>query len=130
MEQNDVALGQPTAQEGGGEATLGNGSELESGCPFASDETQQQPNAEVQGEEVWEVNKTAAGNQKKETLTVITPPPIENQRLNTGKSLLTWDAQKGNGNAEGGTKKKKSLGRFKFGHKYGSIFNYNEISTK
>ena len=117
VEQNDVALGQPTAQEGGAEATLGNGSELESDCPSASGETQQQPNAVVQGEEVWEVNKTAAGNRKKEILIAIPPPSIENQRLNTGKSLPTRDAQKRNGNAEGGTKKKKIWGRFKFGHK-------------
>ena len=38
------------------------------------------------------------------------------QRLNTGKSLLTWDVQKRNGNGEGGTKKKKGLGRFKSGN--------------
>ena len=62
-------------------------------------------------------NETAAGNQKRETVTVITPTSTENQRLNTGKSLLTRDAQKGNGNAESGTKNKKGLGRFKSGQK-------------
>ena len=62
-------------------------------------------------------NETAAGNQKRETVTVITTTPTENQRLNTGKSLLTRDAQKGNGNAESGTKNKKGLGRFKSGQK-------------
>ena len=71
----------------------------------------------VQAEEVRGANKTGAGNQKKETLTVIPPPPIENQRINKGKSLLTRSAQKGNGNTEGATKKKKSLGRFKSGPK-------------
>ena len=71
----------------------------------------------VQGEQVGEANETATDNQKRETLTVIPPTPTENQRLDTGKSLLTRDAQKGNGNAEGGTKKKKGLGRFKSGHK-------------
>ena len=40
-----------------------------------------------------EVNETGAGNQKKETLAIIPPTPIENQRLNTGKSLLIRDAQ-------------------------------------
>ena len=104
-------------QEGGAEATPGDGSKLDSDCPFASDETQQQPNPVVQGEEIWEANETAAGNQKKETLTVIPPTPIENQRLNARKSLLTRDAQKGNGNAEGSTKEKKVLGRFKSSHK-------------
>ena len=64
-----------------------------------------------------EDNKTDAGNQKRETLSVIPPTSIENQKLSTGKFLLTWDAHKGNGNAEGSTKKKKDLGRFKSGHK-------------
>ena len=54
-----------------------------------------------------EANKTAAGNQKKVILTVISPTPIENQRLNTGKCLISWNVQKGNENPEGGTKKKK-----------------------
>ena len=71
----------------------------------------------VQGEEVGEAIETAAGNQKKESLTVIPPTSIEDQRLKTEKSLLTWDAQKENGNAESGAKKKKGLGRFKSGHK-------------
>ena len=70
----------------------GNGSELESDCPSATDETQQQRNTVVQGKEMGETNETAADKQKKETLTVIPPTPIENQRLNTGKPLLTWDA--------------------------------------
>ena len=48
---------------------------------------------------------------KKETLTVIPPTPIENQRLNTGKSLLKQDVQKENRKAEGGTKKKKKVGK-------------------
>ena len=117
MKQNDAALGQPTAQEGGAEATPGDRNELESDCPSAGDLTQQQPNAVVQGEEVGEVNETAAGNQKRETLTVIPPTPIENQILNTGKSLLARDAQKENGNAEGGTKKRMDLGKFKSSHK-------------
>ena len=69
------------------------------------------------GKQVGVANETAAGNQKRETVTVITPTPTENQRLNTGKSLLTRDAQKGNGNAESGTKNKKGLGRFKSGQK-------------
>ena len=60
-------------QEGCAEATPGDGSKLESDCLSASDETQQQPNAVVQGKEVGEANETAAGNQKKETLTVIPP---------------------------------------------------------
>ena len=64
-----------------------------------------------------EDNETGASNQKKETLAVIPPTPIENQRLNTGKSLLTQNAQKENRNADDGTKKKKGLRRFKFGHK-------------
>ena len=69
-----------------------NGSELESDCPSATDETQQQRNTVVQGKEMGETNETAADKQKKETLTVIPSTPIENQRLNTGKPLLTWDA--------------------------------------
>ena len=116
----------------------GDGSEREIDCPTASIKTQQQPNVVVQGEEVGEANRTAAGNQKKETLTVIPLTPIENQILNTGKSLLTPDKQKGNRNAEGGTKNKKSLVRFKSGGKKRyqtligylcrSIFNYIKIS--
>ena len=117
LKQNDAAPGQPTMQEGGAEATPGDVSELGSDCPPASDETQQQPNAALQGEDVGEANETAAGNQKKETLTAIPPTPIENRGLNTGKSLPTRGTQKGNRNTEGGTKKKKGLGRFKFGHK-------------
>ena len=53
--QNDPAPGQSTAQEGGAEKTSGDGRELESDCPSASDETQQ------------------TGNQKKEALTIIPP---------------------------------------------------------
>ena len=52
MKQNDVALGQPATQEGGAETTPGDGSELESDCPSAGDETQQKPNTVVQGEKV------------------------------------------------------------------------------
>ena len=77
----------------------GDGSEREIDCPTASIETQQQPNVVVQGEEVGEANRAAAGNQKKETLNVIPLTPIENQILNTGKSLLTPDKQQGNRNA-------------------------------
>ena len=61
MEQKDATLGQWTAQEG-------DGSELESDCPSASNETQHQPNTVVQGEKVGEPNEIAAGNQKKKTL--------------------------------------------------------------
>ena len=60
----------------------------------------------VHGEEVREANETASGNQKK-TFTVIPLTPLKNQRLNTGKSLRTRDAQKENRNVEVGTKKKK-----------------------
>ena len=87
----------------------GDGNELEIDCLSPDDETQQQPSKVVQGEEVGETNETAAGNKKKETFTAIPPTPIENQKLNIGKSLLTRDAQKGNRNAGRGTKKKKSL---------------------
>ena len=90
---------------------------LESDFSSAANKTQQQRNAGVQGWKVGEVNETGASNQKKETLAVIPPTPIENQRLNTGKSLLTQNAQKENRNADDGTKKKKGLRRFKFGHK-------------
>ena len=68
MEQKDATLGQWTAQEGDVEATPGDGSELESDCPSASNETQRQPNTVVQGEKVGEPNEIAAGNQKKKTL--------------------------------------------------------------
>ena len=71
----------------------------------------------VQEEEVGEVCETVAGNEKAETLTVIPSTLIENQKLNTGQSLFTRDAQKGNRNAEGGAKKKEDLGRFKSSHK-------------
>ena len=81
------------AQEGGAEEMSGDGSKLESHYPSASNETQQQSNAVVQGKEVGEANKAVAGNQKKEILTAISQTPIENQRLNTGKFLLTRDAQ-------------------------------------
>ena len=117
MEQDDAAPGQPTGQESGDEATSGEGNELECNYLSASDETQQQPNAVVQGEEVAEANEIAADNQKKDILIVIPPTFIKNQRLDTGESLLTQDAQKWNRNTEGGTKKKNDLGRFKFGHK-------------
>ena len=67
----------------------------------------------VQGEEVGEANETAVGNQKKEALPDIPPTPVENQRK--GKSLKKQRevlahtrCTKGNGNAEGGTKKKKA----------------------
>ena len=40
-----------------------------------------------------EANEIAAGNQKKETLTVIPPRLIENQRVNTGKSLFTRELE-------------------------------------
>ena len=49
-----------------------------------------------------EVYETVAGNEKEETRTVIPSTLIENQKLNTGQSLFTRDAQKGNRNAEGG----------------------------
>ena len=91
MEQNDASLEQPTAEENGAGATPENGSELESDCPSATGETQQQPNAVVQGKEMGETNETADDNRKKETLTAIPPTPMESQRLNTGKSLLTWE---------------------------------------
>ena len=106
VEQNDAAPGQPTGLESGDEETSGEGNELECNYPSASDETQQQPNAVVQGEEVAEANEIAADNQKKDILIVIPPTFIENQRLDTGESLLTQDAQKWNRNTEGGTKKK------------------------
>ena len=70
----------------------------------------------VQGEQVGEANETAAGKQEGNSY-CHSSRPIENRRLNTGKSLPTRDGQKGNGNAEGSTKKKKVLGRFKSGHK-------------
>ena len=54
----------------------------------------QQPNAVVQGKEIGETNETADDNPKKETLTVIPPTPMENQRPNTGKSLLTWECER------------------------------------
>ena len=86
-------------QGGGDEGMPRDGNELESDYLSAKDETQQQPNAVVQGEEVREANETAVDNQKKEIFTFIPPTPTENQRLNTGKSLLTWGVKKGNGNA-------------------------------
>ena len=106
MEQSDAALKQPTAQESGSEATSEDGSELESDCPSADDEPQQQPNAVVQRKQVGEINETAAGNQKRDTLNVIPQTPIKNQRLTTGKSILTRDVKRGKGNAEGGMKKR------------------------
>ena len=96
-------------QEGGAVAMLGDGSELRSNYPPASNATQQQRNVVVQREEVGEAEETVAWNQKKETVIVIPPTPIENQRLNTEKSLLTLVAKKRNRNAEGGTIKKKGL---------------------
>ena len=38
-----------------------------------------------------EDNETAADNQKRETLSAIPPTSIENQKLSTGKFLLTWE---------------------------------------
>ena len=84
----------------------GDGNELDIDCLSADDETQQQPSKVVQGEEVGETNETAAGNKKKETFTAIPPTPIENQKLNIGKSLLTRDAQKGNRKFKSGNKKR------------------------
>ena len=75
-------------QEGGAVAMLGDRSELRSNYPPASNATQQQRNVVVQREEVGEAEETVAWNQKKETVIVIPPTPIENQRLNTEKSLL------------------------------------------
>ena len=89
MEQNNAAQGQPTTQEGSAEATSGERSKQDSDYLSTSNEIQLKTNAVVQGEEVGEANKTAAGNQKKETLTVIPPTLIENQRLNTRKFLIT-----------------------------------------
>ena len=40
--------------------------------------------------------QTATANQKEEIRTVIPPASIENEELNTGKSLLTRNAQEGN----------------------------------
>ena len=96
MEQKGAALEQPTIQVGP-ETTSGDGSELESDCPSADDETQQQPNAVAQGEQVSEANETAAGNQERETLTVIPPTPIENQRLIQGNPYTHGMRKKGTG---------------------------------
>ena len=52
-------------------------------CLTNCQKTQQQPNAVVQRKQVREAHASTAGNQKKETLTVIPPTLIENQRLNT-----------------------------------------------
>ena len=41
VEQNDTALKQPAIQEGSAETTRGHGSQLESYCPSARDETQE-----------------------------------------------------------------------------------------
>ena len=126
VERNDSAPEQPTEQNSGAEATPVDRGELESDYPSASNETQQWPSAVVHGEGVGKANETAAGNQNKETITAITPTPIENQRLNTGKSLLKRVAQEGSGYAEGGTKK-NGLGRFESGYLYNNIFNYIKI---
>lgn len=88
---------------------------MKNDCPSTRDQTQQQPNVVGQGQEMGELNETAAGHQKKETLNLIPQTPIENQVLNTGKSSLTWDGQKGSENAKRGTKK-QNLSRFKSSH--------------
>ena len=127
MEWNDAASGQSTSQEESAEATLGDESELESDYPSARDEAKRQPKVVVQKEEVGEANEIAAVNQNKEILTVIPQTPVEKQRPNEGKSLLTREVR----NFSGATKNKKTLWRFKSGHKkrlYNSIFNYVQIS--
>ena len=127
MEWNDAASGQSTSQEESAEATLGDESELESDYPSARDEAKRQPKVVVQKEEVGEANEIAAVSQNKEILTVIPQTPVEKQRPNEGKSLLTRDVR----NFSGATKNKKTLWRSKSGHKkrlYNSIFNYVQIS--
>ena len=89
---------------GGAEATLGD-ERLESDYPSARDETKRQPKVVVQKEEMGEANEIAAGNQNKEILTVIPQTPVEKQRPNEGKSLLTRDVR----NFSGATKNKKTL---------------------
>ena len=127
MEWNDAASGQSTSQEESAEATLGDESELESDYPSARDEAKRQPKVVVQKEEVGEANEIAAVSQNKEILTVIPQTPVEKQRPNEGKSLLTREVR----NFNGATKNKKTLWRLKSGHKkrlYNSIFNYVQIS--
>ena len=84
---------------------LGDESELESDYPSARDEAKRQPKVVVQKEEVGEANEIAAVNQNKEILTVIPQTPVEKQRPNEGKSLLTRDVR----NFSGATKNKKTL---------------------
>lgn len=64
----------------------GDGSKLESHYPSASNETQQQSNAVLQGKEVGEANKAVAGNQKKEILTAISQTPSKTKDLTQGNS--------------------------------------------
>ena len=64
-----------------------------------------QPETRLRKEEVGEANEIAAVSQNKEILTVIPQTPVEKQRPNEGKSLLTRDVR----NFSGATKNKKTL---------------------
>ena len=108
VEQNDAALGQSTTQEGGAEATPGDGSELESDCPSAGDETQQQPDTVVQGEQVGEANETATDKQKRETLTAIPPDLLKTEDLIQGNPHSHGMGNKGTGTPRVVPKRKRS----------------------
>lgn len=78
VEQSDTAPGQPTVQEGGAEAMLGDASKLQGNHPAGSHQTHQQRNTVIKEEEKRKSNKTPVGNQKEETATAIPSTLIQN----------------------------------------------------
>ena len=68
MEQSDTAPGQPTVQEGGAKAMLGDASKLQGNHPAASHQTHQQRNAVVKEEEKRKSNKIPVSNQRRKLL--------------------------------------------------------------
>ena len=93
-------------QEGSTETTRGHGSQLESYCPSASDETQEQPNATVQGEEVGKAKETATDNQRRKFLLSSLQPPAKSDDLIQGYPYSHRMCKKGMGTPRVVPKKK------------------------
>ena len=97
MEQNDAALEQPTTQEGVAETTLGDGSELESDCPSAGDETLQQPNTVAQGEWWGRSTRQLLATKRWKLLLSFFQPPSKTKDLVQGNPHSHGMRKKGAG---------------------------------
>ena len=93
------------------------GSELGSDHPSASNKTQQQPNAVVQGKELREANETAAGNQKRKLLLSFLQDPSETKFLIQGNPYPHGIRKKETGAPRVVPKRKQALKRLKSGPK-------------